>query len=154
MMRHVVVALSMLMAAGVSHAGEPMTPEAVVAAAREGVTFVDNDHITARQAANSELVLLDVRTEREFTMGRIPRATWMARGVVEFRLAETMRDADAEIIVYCATGSRAALVQQALVAQGYRNVSAHEGFETWAGARLPVENSYGTFELIEAVKGD
>ena len=87
MMRHVVVALSILMAAGVSHAGEPMTPEAVVAAAREGVTFVANDHITARQAANSELVLLDVRTEREFTMGRIPGATWMARGVVEFRLA-------------------------------------------------------------------
>jgi rhodanese-related sulfurtransferase len=125
-----------------------MTAEAVAAAAREGVTFVDNDAVTARQIANPSLLLLDVRTEREFTMGRIPGATWMARGVVEFRLAETVRDADAEIIVYCATGSRAALVQKALVAQGYRNVSAHEGFDTWAGALLPVENAYGTFRLI------
>lgn len=105
------------------------------------------------QAANPDLLLLDVRSEAEFIIGRIPGATWMARGVVEFRLAETVRDADAEIIVYCATGSRAALVQKALVAQGYGNVSAHEGFDTWAGARFPVENSYGTFELIEREKG-
>lgn len=153
-MRHILLAVSMLMAAGISHAGEPMTPEAVVAAAREGVTFVGNDHIAARQAANTELLLLDVRTEREFNLGHIPGAAWMARGVVEFRFAETVRDADVEIIVYCATGNRAALVQKALVAQGYRNVSAHEGFDTWAGGHLPVENSYGSFELLERVTGN
>jgi len=151
LMRHIFLAVSMLMAAGISHAGEPMTPEAVVAAAREGVNFVDNDHIEARQAANTELLLLDVRTEREFNLGHIPGAAWMARGVVEFRLAETVRDADAEIIVYCATGSRAALVQKALVAQGYRNVSAHEGFDTWADAKLLIQNNYGTFQMIDRV---
>lgn len=149
-----VLAVALLIATGTSQASEPMTPEAVVAAARDGVTFVDNDHITARQAANSELLLLDVRSEGEYSLGRIPGATSMARGVVEFRLAEAVRDADAEIIVYCATGSRAALVQKALVAQGYRNVSAHEGFDTWAGAGLPVENAYGSFEMIERVKGE
>jgi rhodanese-related sulfurtransferase len=154
MMRHILAAVSVLVVAGMSHAGEPMTPEAVVAAAREGVTFVDNDHIMARQAANPDLLLLDVRTESEFTTGHIPGATWMARGVVEFRLAKTVRDADAEIILYCATGSRAALVTKALVAQGYRNVSAHEGFDTWAASRRPVENAYGTFELLERVRED
>lgn len=154
MVRHILAAVSMLIVAGVCDAREPMTAEAVVAAAREGVIFVDNDHITERLVANPDVLLLDVRTEREFTMGHIPGATWMARGVAEFRLAETVRDADAEIIVYCATGSRAALVQKALLAQGYRNVSAHEGFDTWAGARLRVENAYGTFEFLERRKAN
>lgn len=152
MMRHILAAVSIVPAAGVSEAREPMTPEAVVAAARAEVTFVDNDHITVRQAANPDLQLLDVRSEAEFSMGHIPGAKSIARGVIEFRLAETVRDADTEIIVYCATGSRAALVTTALAAQGYRNVSAHEGFDTWAGARLPVENAYGRFELIEREK--
>lgn len=154
MMRSFVLAVSMLMATGASQAGEPMTPEAVASAAREGVSFVDNDYIAARQAANAELMLLDVRTEREFNLGHIPGATWMARGVVEFRMAETVRDADAEIIVYCSTGNRAALVKKALESQGYRNVSAHEGFDTWAEAQRPVQNTYGTFELIERKRGD
>lgn len=154
MMRSFVLSVSMLMAAGASHAGEPMTAEAVVNAARDGVVFVDNDHVAARQAANAELLLLDVRTEREFNLGHIPGATWMARGVVEFRMAETVRDADAEIIIYCSTGSRAALVKKALASQGYRNVSAHEGFDAWAEAQRPVQNAYGTFELTERKRGD
>jgi hypothetical protein len=76
LMRQELAAVSVLVVAGVNHAGEPMTPEAVVSAAREGVTFVDNDHIMARQAANPDLLLLDVRAESEFTSGRIPGAAW------------------------------------------------------------------------------
>ena len=153
-MRHILAAVSIFLAAGAGEASEPMTPDAVVVAARAGVTFVDNDYIMVRQAAKPDLLLLDVRSEAEFSMGHIPGARSIARGVVEFRLAETVRDADTEIIVYCATGSRAALVTNALLAQGYRNVSAHEGFDTWAGASLPVKNAYGTFALMEREKGN
>ncbi len=132
-----------------AHAGTPMSAEAVIAAAREGVTFVDNEHIEARLAANPDLMLLDVRTESEFATAHIPGASWMARGVAEFRLAETVRDGDTEIVIYCATGSRAALLKKALERQGYTNVSAHEGFDSWAGAGLPVSNAYGIFTLQE-----
>lgn len=149
MLKPVLAMILSMAAAMAACADEPMTPEAVTEAARAGVVFVSNDHIAARQAGNPGLLLLDVRTEREYTLGHIPGADWMARGVIEFRLAETVRDADAEIIVYCATGSRAALVVKALGAQGYANVSAHEGFDTWAGDGRPVENAYGTFTLVE-----
>lgn len=154
MMRSFVLAVSMLMVAGAGQAGEPMTAEAVARAAKEGVTFVGNDYLTARKAANPELLLLDIRTEREFNLGHIPGASLMPRGVVEFRMAETVREADVEIIVYCSTGARAALVKKALIEQGYHNVSAHEGFDTWAEASQPVQNTYGTFELIERKRGD
>lgn len=147
MIRNLVLAGVLGLAGMTAGAGEPMSYEAVVAAAREGVVFVDNEHILMRQAENSEVLLLDVRTQQEFNMGRIPGARWMARGVIEFRLAETVRDAGAEIIIYCATGSRAALVRKSLEEQGYTNVSAHEGFDSWAGAGLNVENDYGSFTL-------
>ena len=136
------------------HAGEPMTLEAVSAAARDGVDFVGNDYVSARQAANPELLLLDVRTEEEFNLGHIPGATWMARGVVEFQIAKTVRDADTEIIIYCRTGNRAALAKKALDAQGYQNVRAHEGFENWSEAGRSLESDIGTFQLIESRKRD
>lgn len=135
-----------------AHADEPMTLETVSAAARNGIDFVRNDYISARQIANPDLLLLDVRSEAEFNLGHIPGATWIARGVVEFQIAKTVRDADTEIIIYCKTGNRAALAKKALDTQGYRNVRAHEGFEAWSEAGQPLENDLGTFQLIESRK--
>lgn len=154
MIRFVLVCAISAFSALAAEAQPPMTVEEVSQAARENVSFVGNDHIRSRQEANPDLLLLDVRTEREFLTGHIPGAAWMARGVVEFRVAEQVRDADAEIIVYCATGPRAALVSKALEAQGYRNVSAHEGFESWAGASEAIENAYGTLKLVERATGE
>ncbi len=155
MIRTLMLAAAALAFAGcASHADEPMTAEAVAEAARAGIAFVDHDHITTRQDANPDLLLLDVRTGAEFARGHIPGARSMPRGVAEFRLAREVRDADAEIIVYCATGNRAALVKKALDAQGYRNVSAHPGFESWAASGRPIENDYGTFRLIERAEED
>jgi phage shock protein E len=136
-----------------AYADEPMTLEAVSASAKDGIAFVDNDYIFVRQATNPDLLLLDVRTEREFNLGHIPGATWMARGVVEFQIARTVRDADTEIIIYCETGNRAALAKKTLDAQGYRNVAAHQGFETWSEAGRPLENEIGTLQLIEGRNG-
>lgn len=149
MLKPMLTMILLMASAEVAWADEPMTAEAVTEAARAGVVFVSSDHVTARQADNPRLLLLDVRTEREYILGHIPGADWMARGVIEFRLAETVRDADAEIIVYCATGSRAALVVKSLGAQGYANVSAHEGFDAWTRDGRLVENAYGTFTLVE-----
>ncbi len=142
--------LTLVAAAGcASHAAEPMTPEAVEAAAKDGIVLVENEHIVARQAENPDLLIVDVRTEAEFRMARIPGARWIPRGKSEFEFAKSVRDADTEIILYCRTGSRAALVKKALDAQGYQNVSAHQGFETWAQAELPLENDLGLLKLIE-----
>lgn len=127
---------------------EPMTQEEVSRAAKEGVEFAGNAYIFERRAANPDLLLIDLRSEEEFKLGHIPGAVSIPRGVAEFRIAKDVRDADAEIILYCATGNRAALVKKALDSQGYRNVSAHEGFDHWAEAGEAIENEYGRFILI------
>ncbi len=144
------IALSaFLLAACATHADEPMTLAEVAEAAKSGVDFVDNDYVRQRQAENADLLLVDVRTRQEFDLARIPGAVSVPRGKAEFEIAETVRDADKEIIVYCRTGSRAALVKKALDAQGYRNVSAHAGFQTWSEADLPIVNDLGMLKLVE-----
>lgn len=126
-------------------ADELKTLEEVAAAAKYGIEFVDNSYILERQSINAELMLVDVRSNSDFEVGHIPGAISMPRGTAEFEFAKNVRDADVEIILYCRTGSRASLVKKALSAQGYRNVSVHSGFETWAESGLPVENKFGSF---------
>lgn len=149
MIRLLGVALVVAVIAPNAFAGEPMSRDAVVEAARTDVVFVDNAYVQQRGGENHDLVLIDVRTQSEFELGHIPGAVWIPRGRVEFEVAEKIRDAETEIIVYCKTGSRAALVLKALVAQGYQNVTAHQGFKTWADAGLPLKNELGVLRLIE-----
>ncbi|MEQ8858315.1 MAG: rhodanese-like domain-containing protein [Pseudomonadales bacterium] len=129
---------AMVLLVGVGALAEPMTIDEVVAAARADVDFVGNAYLKQRLASNPDLVLLDVRSESEFAAGHIPHARSVPRGVAEFSVARSVRSADTEIVVYCRTGSRAALVTKALLGQGYHNVRAHDGFETWE-AEEPVE---------------
>lgn len=149
MLRLLVIAAALGAMGGAAYGDALKTKEDLSIAAREGISFVDNDYIRERQSTNPDLMLLDVRTEREYALGHIPGATWMARGVAEFKLAETVRDPEVEIIVYCRTGSRAALVKKALDDVGYRNVRAHAGFETWTEAGEWLESDIGTFKLVE-----
>lgn len=149
-MRSILILAAIALTSCASYATEPMTVEDVVADAREGIAYVDNDYIAARQAENPDLLLIDVRTKAEFDLGHIPGATWIPRGRSEFDIAKTVRDADSEIILYCKTGSRAALVKKALDRQGYQNVSVHEGFEVWADAGRPIENELGRLTLIKS----
>ena len=141
MRRSMVIIATLFVSACATQSGTLMTVEEVVASAQDGVTFVKNEYLESRVEQNPDLFLLDVRTEAEFKAGHIPGAQWVPRGKVEFQIAKSVRDADAEIIVYCRTGSRAALVKKALDSQGYKNVSAHRGFETWleAGKSVFVE---------------
>ena len=149
MIRSSLIVLAVVIVGATAHADDPMTREAVVEAARDGIEFVGNAYVQERKTDNPDLILIDVRTQGEYELGHIPNAIWIPRGKAEFEIAETVRDANAEIIIYCKTGSRAALVKKALDAQGYRNVNAHEGFETWAQAGRPLENGLGLLQLIE-----
>lgn len=115
-------------------AAEPKTLDDVVAEARAGIEYVDEDYLAARRAANPDLLLIDVRSRQEFEDGHIPGAQWVDRGGAEFELARRVRDAETEMILYCRTGARSALVAKALDRQGYTNVRVYDGFEAWQEA--------------------
>jgi|GEM_PF-5973079 len=88
MIRTLIICSAFAIAGPNAFADEPMTRDAVVEAAREGVDFVNNSYIQDRKIKNPDLVLIDVRTKSEYDLGRIPGAIWIPRGRAEFEIAE------------------------------------------------------------------
>lgn len=128
---------------------ELKTIKDVVEDAREGVVFVDNNELIKRIKDNQKLILLDVRSKEEYDAGHLKGATWMERGVVEFTMARTVRDADAEIIVYCMKSNRSALVVKALKQMGYKNVKSHIGMDGWIKDGNSIYNYLGEIKVVK-----
>ena len=117
----------------------------------KGINFISNKALKDRITINEKLVLLDVRTQKEFEAGHLKGAAWVERGIAEFVLARTLPDKEAEIIVYCKKGYRAALVVKTLRDVGYQNVQAHAGFDEWVEAGNVYINYLGESKLVKAI---
>jgi rhodanese-related sulfurtransferase len=134
-------------------ANELMTVEAVIKDAYTGVNYISIDELKVHIQANPRLVLLDVRTAREYEGGRIKGSAWVERGVAEFVLVRQLPDPDAEIVVYCKVGHRAGYTVTSLRRVGYRNVVVLKGgFDEWAKQGNPVHNFLGEFKLVSLIE--
>ncbi|HEY0712407.1 MAG TPA: rhodanese-like domain-containing protein, partial [Polyangia bacterium] len=67
-------------------------------------------------------LLVDVREKDEYLEGYIPGARWIPRGFLEIRVEEQIPDKSADVVLYCAGGTRSALAARALSDLGYTNV--------------------------------
>jgi adenylyltransferase/sulfurtransferase len=93
------------------------------------------DVAAARARAAQGALLLDVREADEFAQGHIPGAVFIPRGFLEQRVEERLPDKQAEVIVYCARGTRSALAAKTLAELGYTHVlSLAGGFGQWKQA--------------------
>jgi rhodanese-related sulfurtransferase len=87
--------------------------------------------------AATEMVLVDVRTADEFAEGFIANAINIPLNEVTAHL-DMLPNLDANIVVYCGSGHRSAMVMMALNMLGYTNVrSMLSGFGAWAAAEYP-----------------
>ncbi len=125
------------------------TIKEVIEDSREGVEFIDNTELIKCINANPKLILLDVRNKDEYDAGHLKGATWLERGLVEYTMARTLREPDAEIIVYCAKGNRSAQVVKALRNMGYKNVKSHIGLEKWAEEGYSIYNYLGEIKVVK-----
>jgi sulfur-carrier protein adenylyltransferase/sulfurtransferase len=93
---------------------------------KERVSEIDPAEV--REGLGNGVVLVDVREGEEFEHERIPGAVHVPRGYLESRIEGAVRDRDAHVVLYCASGSRSALaadtLQQLL---GYTNVESMTG---------------------------
>ena len=97
-------------------------------------------------AANENALILDVRDGAELAKsGRVAKAHHVSRGMLEFRADEASPYYDAAlqkdrpIIIYCASGGRAALAGKLLQDMGYKKVYNLGGFKDWVEAGGEVE---------------
>jgi len=85
-------------------------------------------------------VLLDVREKNETDAGMLPGARHVPRGFLELRIEETVPDRGADVVLYCAGGTRSLLAAKTLQDMGYTKVrSLAGGYTAWKDAGLPLE---------------
>ncbi|HSC86957.1 MAG TPA: molybdopterin-synthase adenylyltransferase MoeB [Polyangiaceae bacterium] len=109
---------------------------------RNTVRIVSLDALKERLEDRSrpQPVLVDVREKDEFRAGYIPGALHVPRGFLEMQAEQKLPEKDAEIVVYCAGGTRSAFAAKTLAELGYTNVtSANPGFVRWKDLKYPVE---------------
>ncbi|RRJ83752.1 rhodanese-like domain-containing protein [Aestuariirhabdus litorea] len=94
----------------------------LVADARRQCRTVDPEEARALLAADPVPLLIDVREPEEAVQHAVEGAINIPRGVLEMKLMAMCHNPMQPILIYCATGGRAALSAVALQAVGYRDV--------------------------------
>ncbi len=82
--------------------------------------------------------LIDVREPAEYGAGHIESSTLVPLGVIREKIANTVAQGSAHIVLYCATGVRSAMAASFLREMGYEAVfNLVGGFERWKEEDLP-----------------
>ena len=115
----------------VFHSNENVSP-----AASAGDGAIGYKKITAEEAKSiiddeETFVILDVRTEQEYSESRIDGALLIPHTSITSRAPVDLPDKDAIILVYCRSGARSAAASEALVKMGYTNVYDFGGIIDW-----------------------
>jgi rhodanese-related sulfurtransferase len=94
----------------------------------------------ARLRANTNNIVLDVRTEREFKAGHIPGAIHIDVNAPDFEAQVGKLGTNRTFLVHCAAGVRSRRACGRLDAAGFQNlIDLAPGFNGWEKAGLPVE---------------
>jgi phage shock protein E len=90
--------------------------------------------IDAKQAYEmmntQEVIIVDVRTEAEFSLGYIRNAILIPNETLR-SAPEQLPNKDAIILVYCRSGNRSKEASEKLVSYGYTNVYDFGGILSW-----------------------
>jgi rhodanese-related sulfurtransferase len=108
-----------------------LTAMDLVALAKQVIQEIDPLAVKTNLA---NYLILDVREPAEYSAGHLPNAVNIPRGVLEFKINNhaNFQNKQADIVVYCQSGGRAALATEALQKLGYQKVvSMAGGFAAW-----------------------
>lgn len=112
---------------------------AIVADAKKRIREVSvQETIKAVNGGSARLV--DVREDNEWQAGHARGAEHLGKGIIERDIEKLVPDKDAELILYCGGGYRAALAADSLQKMGYTNVASMAGgWRAWLEANAPIE---------------
>jgi len=95
---------------------------------------------TLKAVNGGEARLIDVREDSEWAEGHAKGADHLGKGIIERDIEKLVPDKDAELILYCGGGYRAALAADSLQKMGYTNVASMAGgWRAWLEANAPTE---------------
>lgn len=95
--------------------------------------------LEATRLMNDEALILDVREDNEWAIGRIPNARHIRLGQLADQLAQLEKFRDKPVVVYCRSGNRSARAGAMLKKAGFSNVNnLTGGIVAWEQANLPI----------------
>lgn len=94
---------------------------------------INMDEAVAMMEAESDYIILDVRTPEEFSEKHIPGAINVANEIIGSKEIPELPDKDQLILVYCRSGNRSKQASEKLVALGYTNIVEFGGINDWPG---------------------
>ena len=94
---------------------------------------INMDEAIAMMEAESDYIILDVRTPEEFSERHIPGAINVANETIGSEEIPELPDKDQLILVYCRSGNRSKQASEKLVALGYTNIIEFGGINDWPG---------------------
>lgn len=107
--------------------------------AQETPQISQQAYLSAQEAANNNMVLLDVRTVDEYNEGHIAGAINISHNTVEDNLALLSQYKNKTVVVYCRSGRRAAFAENILRKNGFTKLQHLTGdMNGWLEAKLPV----------------
>ncbi len=97
------------------------------------------DTLKATRLYNDDALVLDVREDKEFAAGHIPKAKHIPLGQLAGRLNELDKFKNKPVLVTCRSGNRSARACGMLKKAGFETVYNHAGgIIAWERANLPV----------------
>jgi rhodanese-related sulfurtransferase len=98
------------------------------------------------------MVVLDVRTPKEFAAGHVPGAINISHDQLEGRMAELDADRDRDLVVYCRSGHRAGIALGMLEKAGFTRLYHLDGdYIGWTEAQRPIETAAPPAPAVEPV---
>ena len=82
-------------------------------------------------------LVLDVRSDEEFSQGHVPGAVLIPHDQLEARIDELGEPR--EVVVYCRSGRRSGLAQPVLEKHGFQVRQLEGSWQGWQAAKLPEE---------------
>ena len=117
-----------------------------VAAARAAIPSITAEELE-EIIENDDVLVVDVRDPNEIAAtGKVAGALNVSRGMLEFRADDQTPmhneafSRDKTIVLYCATGGRAALAGQALKDMGYDKIRLLGSIKAWLDAGGDIED--------------
>ena len=118
--------------------GEAPETDAGTAGADTAAQAAMQDDGTTGDAARSDVVYVDVRSDEEWAAGHVEGAIHIPHTEMAERYGELEQYQDKELVVYCRSGRRAGIAQSVLEEAGFDNVTNAGGLDDLEAEGVPI----------------
>ena len=132
--------LVMTLILGISLIGKAQENSEEVAPLKAGYHEIQSKQASGILKKHKDVVILDIRTEKEYTAGHIQKAKWLDYYQDDFKAKLAKLDRKKPYLVHCASGGRSGKSMQLFRDLGFTRVyHMNDGFRGWEKAKLPAE---------------